>query len=458
MTEKAQKSGKPSGKEGFFRRISSQFARMAAFVTYGVWEDTSDRWYIRMIKIINLSVRSFFDRDLLTQAYSLTYCTLLATVPVLAMIFAVANGFGFQNILRTQFFHYFPAQKEALEEALKFVDNYLSQTSEGLFVGVGIVVMIYTLVTLVWNVEDAFNLIWGVKEGRSLWRKVTDYTAIFLILPLLMICASGINILMSSTLQEALPFEFLSPLYSGALDLLSFVLTWLFFLGAYMLIPNTKVPAGNAMRASLLTSIGFMILQWLFVSGTVYVSRYNAIYGSFAFLPLLLVWLQFVWTIVLSGAVICYSSQNISLYNYLSKVKKISLDYRLSVIVAVLATIVKSFDEEKTAPDTSDISRQWGIPLALVNNSIGILESLGFINQVLIDSAHKRYGYAPAYKPEDITVGTLLEKIAHNGESDFIPGFNDRFKDIIDAVKETEKNAIDKASGITIRSLLPVVG
>lgn len=444
--------------QNFFQRLSSRFTRTAAFVASGVWECTDDKWYIRFLKILNLSVRSFFDRDLLTQAYSLTYCTLLATVPVLAMIFAVANGFGFQNILRTQFFHYFPAQKEALEEALKFVDNYLSQTSEGIFVGVGIVVMVYTLVCLVWNVEDAFNLIWGVKEGRSLWRKVTDYTAIFLILPLLMICASGINILMSSTLQEALPFKFLSPVSSGALDLLSYVLTWLFFLGAYMLIPNTRVPFKNASKAAFLTALGFMILQWLFVSGTVYVSRYNAIYGSFAFLPLLLVWLQFVWTIVLSGAVICYSSQNIGLYSYLSKVKKISVDYHLSVVIAVLSAVVYRFDTEQKAPTGNDIARNCGIPLALVNNSLNLLEKLGLINAVIIDQKNNRLGFQPAFNTEDITVGIVLRKIAAAGTSDFLPEFNVKFAKVIDSVKNIELSAIETANKISLRSIAPSIG
>lgn len=428
---------------------------MAAFVSYGVWERPDDRWYIRPLKIISLSVRSFFDRDLQTQAYSLTYSTLLATVPVLAVIFAVASGFGFQNILRTQIFHYFPAQKDALEQALHFVDNYLNQTSEGVFVGVGIVVMLWTLISLVWNVEDAFNLIWGVKEGRSIWRKITDYTAIFLILPLLMICASGINILMSSSLQEALPFEFLSPLISGALDLLSLVLTWLFFVGAYVLIPNTRVPVKNAMGAALLASLGFMVLQWLFVSGTVYVSRYNAIYGSFAFLPLLLVWLQLVWVIVLSGAVVCYSSQSIGLFSFLGKINKISIDYRLNVLMAVMAVIVKRFDSEQKPIGVTEISNDWAIPLSLVDNSVSLLHDLGIISRVLVDEKAQTWGYAPAVEPDIITVGFLLKRIVENGQSDFIPGFNTRFKKILTVTQGLNDEVIAKAETIGIRSMLP---
>ena len=436
-------------------RLGSRLSRAAAFVNYGVWERTDDKWYIRPTKIVSLSVRSFFDRDLQTQAYSLTYSTLLAIVPVLAMIFAVARGFGFQNILKTQFFHYFPAQKEALEQAFGFVDNYLNQSSEGVFVGVGIVVLLWTLISLIWNVEDAFNLIWRVKDGRSIWRKITDYTTIFMILPLLMICASGINILMSSTLMEKLPFHFLSPLMSGLLDALSLALTWLFFVGAYVLIPNTRVPIKNAMGAGVLAAIGFMILQWLFVTGTVYVSRYNAIYGSFAFLPLLLVWLQFVWLIVLSGAVVCYSSQSLGMFSFLGKISHISIGYRLKVRLAVMAAIALRFEKEEKPASVLDISNDWGIPMALVDNSVNTLHELSLISRVVIDDKSNKVGYAPAVNPDILTVGLILRKIADTGQSGFIPEFDKKFNSLVRMVDKLEESTIAAADKIPIRDLFP---
>lgn len=428
---------------------------MAAFVTYGIWEQADNKWYIRPLKVISLSVRSFFDRDLQTQAYSLTYSTLLATVPVLAVIFGVAGGFGFQNILKTQIFHYFPAQKEALETALKFVDNYLNTTSEGVFVGVGIVVMIWTLVSLLWNVEDAFNLIWGIKHGRSFWRKITDYTAIFLILPLLMICASSINILMSSTMQESAPFHFLSPIMSSMLDLLSLVLTWLFFVGAYMLIPNTRIPFRNAAGAGILAAVGFMVLQWLFVTGTVYVSRYNAIYGSFAFLPLLLVWLQFVWVIVLSGAVVCYSSQSLGMFSYFGKIKDISTDYRLSVTLAVMTAITRRFDQEQAPATVLQIADDNGIPLSLVDNSVGLLHDIGLINKVLISEKDATYGYSPAIGPEHLTAGIVIKEVLSHGQSDFINSFDQQFNKLLGKMKEIKETTLEKADTIMLRDLYP---
>ncbi len=425
------------------------------YVSVGVWEQPDTRWYIRFLKVVNLSVRSFTDRDLQSQASSLTYSTLLATVPVLAMLFAIARGFGFQNILKSQLFTYFPAQREVLDKAFTFVDSYLNQASEGLFVGVGLIVMLWTLISLISNVESTFNLVWGVKHGRSLWRRITDYTAIFLVLPILMICASGINVFMSSTLQEAIPFRFLTPMVSGLLDLTSLMLTWFFFVGAYLLIPNTRVPFKNAFLAGILTGIGFTVLQWLFVSGAVYVSRYNAIYGSFAFLPLLLVWMQLVWMIVLAGAVICYSTQSIGRFSFLGQVNKISVDYRLTVLLAVLSTIVRRFEKGETPIDVTGISRDWGIPLSLADASVNRLSELGLIDRVVVDEQKDLFGYNPALPTQEMTVGMVIRRSLESGKSDFIPGFNNRFPKIISSVRDLEASTLAHADSIILSDILP---
>ncbi len=138
------------------------------FVWTGVWRDNRNTWQIRLLKTLNLSVRTVLRSDLQTTACALTYRSLLALVPALALLFAIGRGFGFQNLLTTQLFNYFPSQQKALETAFRFVDSYLAQASEGIFVGVGIVVLLWTLISLVGAVEDAFNDIWGVRSGRSL--------------------------------------------------------------------------------------------------------------------------------------------------------------------------------------------------------------------------------------------------------------------------------------------------
>ncbi len=424
-------------------RLKSWLMRVWDYLSQGVWADTRNDWRIDLIKTLNLSVRSFLNADLQSRAAAMTYRTLLAIVPALALVFAIGRGFGFQNLLRTQLFGYFPSQQKTLEQVFVFVDSYLAQASEGIFVGVGIVFLLWTLISLVSNVEESFNLVWGIKKGRRMWRKITDYTAIFLILPILMICASGLSIFMSSTLQNAISFEFLSPVFPVLLDIATYVLTWLFFAGMYMLIPNTKVKFKNAIVSGIISGTAFQILQWLFISGQMYVAKYNAIYGSFSFLPLLLIWLQFVWTITLSGAVICYSSQNIFQFSFSSEIKEISDDYRRKVTVAIMAIVVKRFMAHEEPMREVDFVKNYDMPPRLVGDIIEELIDVRMLSRVIDEKRTVERVVQPAMDVSRLTVGQLLRTIDNHGASHFIPNFDKRFVTIDKIVDEvTEKTVV----------------
>ncbi|WP_302129260.1 YihY/virulence factor BrkB family protein, partial [uncultured Duncaniella sp.] len=295
---------KPGKFASWIDRTKTRAFTLWNYYSEGVWEDNRDTAKVNLVKTLNLTVRSFMSSDLQSAACALTYRTLLAIVPALALLFAIGRGFGFQNLLQSQLYQYFPSQHKALEMAFSFVDSCLAQASEGIFVGVGIVFLLWTLISLLDSVETSFNNIWGVTVDRPFARKVTDYLAICIILPVLMICSGGLRIFMSTTIQKLLPFDFIGPVVGDILDLVSILFGCLFFAGAYALIPNTKVKLKNALITGGIAGITFQILQWLFVSGQIYVSKYNAIYGSFSFLPLMLIWMQFSWLITLAGALI----------------------------------------------------------------------------------------------------------------------------------------------------------
>ena len=273
-------SNKP---QSLFERLKNKALDIWEYCSKGVWEDKRDTLKIRIVKTLNLTIRTFMSADLQSKACAMTYRTLLAIVPALALLFAIGRGFGFQNLLQNQVYQYLPSQRKALEMAFSFVDSCLAQASEGIFVGVGIVFLLWTLISLLDSVEESFNNIWGITADRPLARKVTDYLAIFIILPVLMICSSGLQIFMSTTIQKLLPFADITPFLGDLLDLASVALSWLFFAGAYMLIPNTKVRFQNALIAGVLAGTAFQILQWLFVTGQVYVAKYNADLRQFFF-------------------------------------------------------------------------------------------------------------------------------------------------------------------------------
>ncbi len=440
-------------KTGLLGRLVSKVTTFYEYIMGGVWSDTRGSWKINILKTMSLTVKSFFNADLQIRAAALTYQTVLAIVPALAMLFAIGRGFGFQNLLKSQLFSYMPAQKSAWEQAFKFVDSYLAQASEGIFVGIGIPFLLWTLISLVSNVEECFNKIWGVPRGRSLWRKITDYTAIFLILPVLMICSSGITVFMSSTLQATLPFDFMSPVIGWLLDGASLVLTWLFFAGAYMLIPNTKVYFKNALVAGILAGSAFMILQWLFVSGQIYVTKYNAVYGSFSLLPLLLIWLQLVWLITLTGALVCYSSQNIFQFSFSNEIAGISNDYRWRITMAVLSAVVSRFMEEKKPLADRDLANTYGLPLTLVTDSANMLVECGLLQRVVIGKETDVFGLSPAKDPMNITVAQAIEIINTHGNRGFIPGFDKRFGSVNAIIDKVEKATGETTSGIWLYQL-----
>lgn len=401
-----------------------------------VWEDTRTLWSVKTVKIINLSVRSFLDRDLQQRAGSLTYNTVLAIVPALAMLFAIARGFGFQNLMQTQLFRYFPAQQQALETALNYVDNYLSQASQGAFIGIGVVFLLWTLISLMSNVEDTFNHVWSITTKRSFRRKLTDYTALFLLLPLLMVCSAGITIFMSDAVQRMFEFNALSPMKHRLLAFMPTIISWIIFTAAYYLVPNTKVKFKGALFSGVLCGTLFQVVQWLFVTGQVYVSKYNAIYGSFAFLPLLLIWLQLSWLIALAGVVLTYAWQNFDSFAYRDKAKEMSQSYTNNLAIAVLTQAVKRFKSQNGLLTRRDIIRNYDIPGTLADRLLSNLQQAGLLNRVSLGNGDKEeYAFQPAFDPDDFTLNDTLKRLARIGKSDFIPKADTSFTKVWSAIK-----------------------
>lgn len=416
-------------KKNPFSRFFTKISEFFTYCTSGVWNDPSTKTRVKVVKVINLSFRSFLDRDLQTKSMSLTYSTVLAIVPAFAMLFAIGRGFGFQNLLEEQLFMNFPAQKNFITFALKFVDSYLNEASQGLFVGIGLIFLLYTVVSLLSDIESNFNQIWDIKKDRSIFQKVTDYIAICLLVPIMMICSSGVSIFMSSTLQTNEHFAFLTPIVNVALEASPFILAFLAFSISFCLIPNTRVKFKYAATAGAICAVIFQILQMLFLSGQLYVSKYNAIYGSFSFLPLLLIWLQLSWLILLFGCVLTYSMQNVFAFNFLDNSVPPSWSLETKVMLIIMSVISKRFHNSETPLSTQEISLKYNLPIRMVNRLCYKLQKAGLINQVMRDDDVP--GITPAVDTNELTIGNVFNKIENEGNSDYIPRFNTIYEDTI---------------------------
>lgn len=433
--------------------IMTRTVNLWNYYNTGVWSDNRHKWWIKPLRTVNLSMRSFFNSDIQTQACAMTFRTLLAIVPALALIFAIGRGFGLQSFLQQELLQMFPGQQHAIGETLGFVDKYLEQSSEGVFVGIGLVFLLYTVINLLSCMEDTFNLIWGVKEGRSIWRKLSDYTAMLLILPVLMICGGGLSMILTSGIRTILDIAELSFLSEALIEAGSWVATCLFFMAVYMLIPNTKVPPKYALIAGVLAGTGFMVLQWLFVSGQLYVSRYNAIYGSFAFLPLLLIWMQFAWMVCLVGGVVCYSSQNVYSLSFLPDSTEISPSYRRKVVLAVVSIITRRFKEGKVPLTQNEIVKRYAIPPKLFSVTADRLIKADIIRLAVIDEKSEDMGYIPAKSLDTLTVSYVFSQLDNTGCHDLIPRFDKTFSKINSLVDDMQQSFEEKYKDMRVADI-----
>lgn len=436
---------------GFFAKIGTAFSRGWEFAYKGVWNSPKNTLWIRILKTLNLTVTSFFDRDLQTRAASLTFDTLLALVPALALLFAIGRGFGLQDLLSDQLFTYFPAQKEAIETAIHFVDSYLNESTQGVFVGVGIIILLYTLISLLSSIEESFNYIWGIKKDRSLYQKFTDYIAICLLIPILMICSAGISIFLSTVFQTNVKIPFLTPVVNWLLDLFPLVLLWLAFALSFLLIPNTKVSFRYASVAGVVSAIAFQILELLFLNGQIYVTKYNAIYGSFAFLPLLLIWLQFSWVILLSGGTLCYSLQNVFAYNYMANSSEVSNAYMRQVTIVLCSIVVSRFEKKEEPLTCNEISRLYRLPMRLVSTLADRLHAIGVFSYVMLGD--DKVGLNPAVDVSTLSAGYVLKQLDSFGDTGFIPDFDTNYSDVTKLVEQWERTEWHDADFTLIKDI-----
>ena len=396
------------------------------FVTYDIWRITENEVsglkeiYINAIKTMILAIRGFQNENLQTRASALTYNTLLAIVPLLAVLLGIAKGFGFQNTVRDALLDYFPGHQMELDKAFEFVESYLAQAQGGVIIGIGLILLLYTVISLISSIEDTFNDIWQINKSRPWFRKISDYLALFVILPILMTSSSGIAIFVS-TLQNSFlqHYVFLTPIVELCLHITPYVFTSLAFAGLYIALPNTKVKIINGLIAGIIAGCAFQFFQLVYISGQIWVSKYNAIYGSFAALPLLLLWLQLSWLICLFGAELSYASQNVKKFSFERDSKNISRRYKDFLTLLIASLIIKRFANGEKPYTADELSDSYRIPIRVTTQILYMLTELKIITEVVVGNDDRVIHYQPAMDINQISVSLLFEKIDRFGSENF---------------------------------------
>ena len=395
------------------------------FLLDDIWRVTDDEvskkrgMLYNAIKIATLSVKEFTERRIVKEASALTYNTLLAIIPILAILFAIARGFGFANLLEDQFRNGFESQAQTAETILTFIDSYLSHAKSGIFIGVGLIMLFYTVLLLTYNMERTFNSIWQVKKPRSHYRKLTDYFSMLLLLPLLILLSSGISIFISTIMKDIHEFALLAPVIKFIVRLTPFVLTWGMFTALYIFMPNTKVKFKYAIFPGIIAGTGFQVFQYLYIGSQLWVSRYNAIYGSFAAIPMFLLWTQISWSICLYGGQLCYVAQNLRNFSFSKETENISRRYHDFLCILIMSLICKRFEKGLSPYTAESLSDEHKIPIRLTTTILYELQDLRMIYETLVEHEDEEMGYLPSVDINRMNVAMLLSRLDKAGSEAF---------------------------------------
>ncbi len=368
-----------------------------------------------VLKTAMLTIRFFTTKRVVNQASALTYSTLLAIVPILAVVFAIARGFGYNKYIEVWFRDAFSSQPQVSEVIIGFVNSYLVHTKSGIFLGVGLIFMLYTVMMLVNNIEVTFNEIWQVKKKRSIFRTITDYLAMFFLFPILIVISSGISLFLATMADSMAGFQLLGWAVKGLIDLSPYILMSLMFIGLYVFMPNTHVKVKNAIVPGILAGIAMQLVQFFYIHSQIWVTGYNAIYGSFAALPLFMLWVQISWTICLFGAELTYTSQNLDYYDYDAKTDDISHRYQLMLAALLMSHVCSRFAEGKSALTADDLRSRTGLPIRIVNDLLYKLMEAGLLIEVSSDEKGEASKFVPAESLDNLNLGVMVDRLEAQG-------------------------------------------
>ena len=354
------------------------------------------------------------------------------------LIAAIAKGFGFKEMLEKRVLELFAGQEEIINNVLEFSTNLLEKTKGGLMAVFSVILLFFVLIKLIGHIENAFNKIWWINDDRPLIRKFTDYIAISLTAGILVIFSSSANIFITAFLEKFLSYINLpgsvEKLVSFGFNIFPFLPIWTLFIFFYIFIPNKKVDIKSALAGGLIAGTIFQIAQMSYLKFQVGVSSYNAIYGSFAALPLFLIWLQASWAIVLFGAEIAFSWENTeSLETRDIDYARISIRLKKLISLRIVHLCVNRFANKMPPATDMEIATEIKIPLKIVKVLLGkLLES----NILLEVYQQDNSGYVPASDIECLTICDVVNAFEHRGDDIIKVGGTIEFQALEESLNE----------------------
>lgn len=425
------------------------------FVKHGVWEKDKTAksrggWLIRPFKIALYTVRGIGEHDVFLRAAALTFFTLMSIVPIFALMFGIMKGFGFEKYLVDWVNGQLPEYTEVTDYLFQFVDRLLIKTRGGLVAGVGVVVLFWAVARVFMHMENAFNAIWEVHKSRSIPRKFSDYITVIFLTPILFV----VIVSFSSTARSYLSWLQAEWLLNLLFGLAGIILLWLLFAFIYWVMPNTKVRFKGALIAAILAGTAFYLFTIIYFNVQNGLSSLNAIYGTFAAIPLFLVWLQTSWRIFLVGGELSFAYQNIEHYEVEREAIHMNNDNKRKVLLATMLVIVRRFVGNEGPVGSEDIAAELDLPVRIVRDTVFDLERAGYVVAVKNSKNSRTNLYVPAKDVHSITVFDILDEVERSGSSHVDLKGLPKLKKVSKFLDDMKAKAFDPKYNMKITELL----
>lgn len=406
--------------------MNQRIQRIREFIQYDLWRqsdiaihDYKKRLLYRTLQTIILVARGFKDKALNVRANSLSFSLLFAFVPLIAGVFAIARGFGFEELLRERLSSSFLAEANIVPVIIEWVDRYLETARDGLFLGIGLIVLIWAVYAFFNMLEHSFNNIWNVKQTRSFGRRLTNYMVVLLLVPIMIILTSGISIFLNSTQSLAPVLQAIEPIRRVLLRTVPFIVASGVFTWIFIAIPNTKVRFLSAVIPGVIMGVLFQVVQIFSVYLVILFTRMSLVYGAFSAIPLILIWLHITCWLLLVGAELAFAIQNNDMFAYEKDLENMSRRYKDYVMLYLLSVIIRRFEQGKVPQTAQEMAAKNQLPIRLVQQLLSRLEETNIVRRVYVEQAEDET-FVPALDTRLITVEMVIGRISAQGTEEFL--------------------------------------
>jgi membrane protein len=410
----------------------------------------------KQLRIIVLAARGFSNDKVNLRASALTFYSLLSVIPIAAISFAIAKGFGLDQILEKWLTNNLQSEKDVLVWLLENASNAIKNTRGGYMAGVGVIILFWSVMALLNHIESSFNHIWQIRSSRPWYRKFTDYLTIMLIAPIFIILSSGITLFISTKLPDYMNsapiLDFFKPVISFLVKFTPFFLSWITLTMLFIVMPNAKVKFIPALVAGIISGTILQGLQWLYIDLQFGITKLGYIYGSFAAVPLFIIWMQSSWIVVLLGAEISFANQNLARYELESEALNISNYQKRALVLMILHMIIRNFMLGEKPISASYIATNLKIPVRLARDILQDLSSVNIVS-IIHENEEKERLYQPALDINRLTVSFVFSRLDKKGVEQIMVIRNKDYEKIISMLEKFNKLIAKSDSNILIKDL-----